>query len=96
MVEFIIIVLGSSWIFYKWFKNREMSCFFIPVFLLTLQSSRWPFFINTDIVYGLISVFTAIFITIEYLIEKKISSVYPYVVATFGVGLYLLIKSIIF
>lgn len=93
MVEFIIIILGSLWIFYKWFKKREVNYIFIPVILLTLQSSRWPLFLNTDVTFGLISIFTAAAITIEYCMKKKINPVYPYVVTTLGIGIYLIIKS---
>lgn len=86
MVEAIIIWLGAAWLGYKWFVKRQFKYIVLPIMLIILQFSRWPFFLDYLLVFGLLGVVCGVMMSIESLIKKQIASTYPYIVGHFAAG----------
>ena len=86
MTEAIIIGLGVLWFLYKLIATNETKYLLISLVLITLQLSRWPLFLNTNLAFGLIGIIGAVLMGVEYFIKKRITSVYLYILLFLGMG----------
>jgi len=93
MIETIVVVLGSLWFFYKWITKGEMKYLLISLVLIALQLSRWPFFLNVNLVFGIISIIGAVLMGIEFYVKKGIASIYPYIIILLGIGALLIAEA---
>lgn len=86
MIEAIVIGLGAIWFFYKWITQKEMKYILISLVLIVFQLSRWPFFLNANLVFGVISIISAVLMGIEFFVKKRIGSIYPYIIIQLAIG----------
>ncbi len=91
MIEAIAIGLGAIWLGYKWVIKKQFKYIILPVMLILLQLSRWPFFLNISLVAGMIGIIGAIMMGIEFFVKKRIVSVYPYIIILLFLGCLMLI-----
>ena len=90
MIEAIAMVLGAVWLARKWFVKRQFKYIVLPAILLITQLSRWPFYLEYSLVFGLLGVVGAVMMTVEFFFKKQLTLVYPYIIILFGLGLLLL------
>lgn len=92
MIEAIAIGLGAIWFGYKWFVKRQIKYIVLPLILIMGQLTRWPFFLNHNLMGGLIGIVGGIIMLVEFSIKKQIASVYPYIIIILFVSCLLLIE----
>ena len=92
MFEAIAMWLGSAWFGYKWMKLRKFKYIILPCILVILQLSRWPFFFNHTLVFGILSLVSGVLMWIDFFIRKQMRLIYPYIIVLLGTGGILLIQ----
>ncbi|MBM3192399.1 MAG: hypothetical protein FJZ63_07110 [Chlamydiae bacterium] len=91
MFEAIAMWVGSVWFGYKWVKQKEFKYIVIPCMLIILQSTRWPFFWDYTLAFGVLSFVSGVLMWIDFFIKKQIRIVYPYIIVLLGTGAILLV-----
>lgn len=92
MIEAIAIWLGAVWFGYKWFIKRQTKYILLPIILVMNQLTRWPFFLDYNLVFGLIGIIGGVIMCVEFSMKKQITSMYPYVIIIFFISVLLLIE----
>lgn len=71
VLETVALLLFSGWIFYKWFKKRNLRFLFNAILVVLLIPSRWPFFLPILVSFSLMSFCGAFFIFLEKYHKKQ-------------------------
>lgn len=90
--ESLIFLTVLCWGFYKFYRTRNLRILYAIGFALLLQLTREPFFISLDTSSGLIGLFSALFLGVQFLIKKKDKDCYQYIIAFVFLGVVLLVK----
>ena len=90
MIEAIAMVIGAVWLGYKWVLKRQFKYIVLPCVLLITQLSRWPLYLKYNLVFGILGLFGALMMTIEFSLKKQLTLVYPYIIILLGLSLLML------
>ena len=94
MIEAIAIGLGAIWLGYKWVIKREVKYIVLTLILIMGQLTRWPFFLNYNLIGGLIGIVGGVIMGMEFFIKKHIASVYPYIIIILFISCLLLVEPV--
>lgn len=90
MVQAIIIGLSIMWSIYKFIATKQIQFLVLACFTAILQLCFWPFFLNKNLVLGVLAFSNALWMALEVIIRKKIASVTTYIISFVLLGILLL------
>ena len=94
-IRFVELLI-SLWFIGKFVKKKEIRSLFIASILLVFQLRDWPIYCHHDTIFILLGIVGVLFLAAEWRFNKKIQSIYVYVIVFAGIACFYAIEHFMF
>ena len=96
MIDTLIILLGCSYLFYKFYKSKKTGPLYTGIIVLLFQLSKWPFYMPTLMAFSLMAFACGGMLFYEYYYKRKDKSAIIFTIMFFCFGIIFFAKNLLF